>query len=237
MNAPDGGHLDPETRALLAQARDMDEPNAQQRSRVLKGLEVSLATAATTAYATTTFAATAKVVLATVTLGVVSTGVWYSAHYRSPDAHRQRAPVAREVPREPALTPSAQVDEPTSVEETADAEAPVESRRHRFPRARRHKVTPSLTAETALLREVHAAIGQGNGAAALELLAAYDRRFKRSGLLREEKSAAHVLALCVAGRREQAVGVAARFVVRYPHSPLIARLQASCAADALGGAP
>jgi hypothetical protein len=237
MSEQDPGQLDAETRALLRTARGMDEPTESQRSRVQQGLELKLAAAvATTAYASTSFAATAKLAMVTVALGVASTGVWYAARPTTPSqtarsrAVQVQAPERQAAPESQALAP-----EPTLAPREAEAEPSVHKARPRRP-ARTPRVEATLTAETELLREVHAAIGRGDGTQALTLLASYDKRFK-SGLLREEKSAARVLALCVAGQRDRARSEASRFVSRFPRSPLIARLNASCAADASKVAP
>ena len=238
MSAHDGGQLDSETRALLAKARDMHEPDGEQRARVLKGLEVSLAAAATTGIASSTLAMATKTVVTVLALGVASTGAWVAVSSRPVRMHHAPARV-EQVTAPAAAAPAVAVQEAAEQPEAEPAReepsASPEPRPHR-----RHRRSPkhmaSLQAETELLREVNAAIGRGDGSAALSLLGSYDRRFK-TGLLREEKSAASVLALCVAGRRAQAEAQAARFAERFPRSPLIARLRASCAAEALEGAP
>jgi hypothetical protein len=136
-------------------------------------------------------------------------------------------------PEPQALEP---VQEPAPVLEPASEPAQAEAQPRRAHKRKSEKREASLQAETELLRAVHAAINRGDGAGALELLHSYDRRFDH-GLLREEKSAASVLALCVSGRAERARVEAQRFVQRYPHSPLTARLQTSCVAGALKAEP
>jgi hypothetical protein len=235
--SPDG-QLDPQIRALLAQARDMHEPSGEQRARVLKGLEVSLAAAATTGIASTTFAAATKTVVAVLALGVASTGTWYALSTRPARVHHERARVEQvDAPGAQAPVVQKPAEEPAPEAASVETAEPAPEPRHpRRRRAHSPKHLASLQAETELLREVNAAIGRGDGKGALTLLGSYDRRFK-SGLLREERSAASVLALCLAGRREQARTQAARFVDRYPRSPLIARLQTSCAAEGLEVTP
>jgi hypothetical protein len=62
---------------------------------------------------------------------------------------------------------------------------------------------------------------------ALALLDEQDRTFVR-GVLREERAAARVLALCAAQRTGEARQSAESFVRRYPASPLRARVLAAC---------
>jgi hypothetical protein len=241
MSSYDPGQLDPETRALLARARGMDEPSDEQRSRVLKGLEVSLAAAATTGIASSALALTGKAVVTVLALSVASLGTWYAVRSRPGQQSESHRVEHVEKPVEsPVRTPEPELLEPAQeaapVLEQASERAQEQARPRRVPKRKTAKQEASLQAETELLRTVHAAINRGDGAGALELLHGYERRFDH-GLLREEKSAASVLALCVAGRAERARVEAQRFVQRYPHSPLLARLQTSCAASALKVAP
>jgi outer membrane protein assembly factor BamD (BamD/ComL family) len=81
----------------------------------------------------------------------------------------------------------------------------------------------------ALLTQVNAAIQRDDVARAGELLRSYDQRFP-SGKLAEERAAAGILVLCASGRTQSASAEARRFVERWPRSPLVARIKASCAA-------
>ena len=87
----------------------------------------------------------------------------------------------------------------------------------------------SLVEETALLREAQTSLGAGDAAAALSRLDAMGARHP-DGLLREERLAARVLALCATGRVEEARREAARFLAEAPLSIHAARVRASCAA-------
>jgi hypothetical protein len=49
----------------------------------------------------------------------------------------------------------------------------------------------------------------------------------------EEHSAAHILALCLVHRRDEALRESARLAIETPKSPQLARLRSSCAAAAL----
>lgn len=91
--------------------------------------------------------------------------------------------------------------------------------------------TPSdadgLMEESADLARVQAALSQGNAETAIALLGEQRAKFA-SGKLTEERAAAEVIALCFAGRYEQASGARSRFVARYPGSPLVKRVNESC---------
>jgi hypothetical protein len=86
----------------------------------------------------------------------------------------------------------------------------------------------SLTEETALLREAQAALKEGDAAKSLAAVDALAARHPQ-GLLREERLAARVLALCAAGRVEEARVEGQRFVAEMPRSIQAERVRASCA--------
>ena len=88
--------------------------------------------------------------------------------------------------------------------------------------------TPSsLAEEVHLLASAQRALNDGDPATALARLAEHGRRFP-SGTMAEERDAARALALCRAGRRQEAQAAAARFLAERPTSPLAARVRASC---------
>lgn len=84
----------------------------------------------------------------------------------------------------------------------------------------------TLTDETRRLREAHGALTGGDPARALSLL---DEQAAAGAQLREERSAARILALCQLGRVDEARVAAARFLAESPRSPLADRVRASCA--------
>lgn len=92
---------------------------------------------------------------------------------------------------------------------------------------------PAVTAEDPMLAELRAvqsaqrALARHDGSAALRTLAALDRAQPR-GNLREERDALRVLALCAAGRADDARAAAAVFLSRHPGSPQAARVQGAC---------
>lgn len=87
---------------------------------------------------------------------------------------------------------------------------------------------PSMLAEEVrLLSSAQRALNEGDPTTALARLAEHGRRFPE-GTMAEERDAARALALCRAGRREEAQAAAARFLADRPTSPLAARVRASC---------
>jgi hypothetical protein len=85
----------------------------------------------------------------------------------------------------------------------------------------------ALAEETRLLRDADAATRAGDATRALALLAEHARRFPR-GALAEERDAETVLALCAAGRTEDARAAARRFLAARPGSALAGRVRSSC---------
>lgn len=221
---PDG--LSPETRALIAAARDAHEPTAAERKRVLEGLEAKLAAGVVaTSFASTAYAAATKVIVGVVVAGGLSLGAMQAFQPAEPKTVSSVTPAVAPEVHEPVLEPDDEIAPAVPDASLAEEDVDMPGRAARRPRRR----APTLSEETALLREVNGAINRGDGARALALLAQYDRRFK-GGRLWPERSAARVLALCLAGRRAAAEAEAARFVSRWPRSPLLARLHDSCAA-------
>jgi outer membrane protein assembly factor BamD (BamD/ComL family) len=86
----------------------------------------------------------------------------------------------------------------------------------------------SLHEETTLLREAEIALARGDGATALRRLDELAAR-QPGGVLREERMAARVLALCAAGRTEEARREGEHFVAAMPASIQVPRVKGSCA--------
>lgn len=89
-------------------------------------------------------------------------------------------------------------------------------------------VGSSFSAEASVLQDAQRALSQGNTAVALERLVEHARRFP-SGALAEEREAAFVLALCAAGRVDEARRHRTALERAAPSSPLLPRLERSCA--------
>jgi hypothetical protein len=86
----------------------------------------------------------------------------------------------------------------------------------------------ALEAETALLAKAHAEMRDGHPERALATLD--DAAFK--GTLRAEQRAGRILALCAAGRTDEARAEAARFFAESPRAPMAERVRSSCAGQA-----
>lgn len=85
----------------------------------------------------------------------------------------------------------------------------------------------SLLAETDRLRKAHGAMREGDAEKALTLLS--EQAAEGEGQkLREERSAARVLALCKLGRVAEAQAEAAAFLAQNPQSPLADRVRKAC---------
>jgi hypothetical protein len=85
-----------------------------------------------------------------------------------------------------------------------------------------------LAEEVALLNAARRELAGGHGAQALALVERHARRFP-DGALRQERTAAKVLALCELGRVESAAALARALLAAAPESPLRQRLEQSCA--------
>lgn len=85
----------------------------------------------------------------------------------------------------------------------------------------------SLEQETLALAAIQRALRDGRPAAALALLDE-EKRIARGGVLRAERSAARVFALCDLGRANEARALAQRFLVSHANSPLSKRVRESC---------
>jgi hypothetical protein len=83
---------------------------------------------------------------------------------------------------------------------------------------------PSLFEEQRSIESARAAVARGDAASALTTLDAYDRAYPQ-GQFGPEALALRVEALSAAGQLGRARGLAAEFERRYPHHPLLARVQ------------
>jgi hypothetical protein len=92
---------------------------------------------------------------------------------------------------------------------------------------------PVVNAEDPMLAELRAvqtaqrALARRDGVTALRTLAALDRA-QPQGNLREERDALRVLALCAAGRADEARAAADVFLSRHPGSPQATRVRGAC---------
>ena len=137
---------------------------------------------------------------------------------------------AGELPRDglPPTPASVSAPPPRPIDTTADRTAPGSVA---APRG-----TDTLAAERALVDVARRALGEADGAAALNALARHEQRFP-SGLLQEEREALTVKALAMVGRRDDARARAARFQSKYPRSLFAASVARAVQEEAAPGKP
>jgi hypothetical protein len=88
-------------------------------------------------------------------------------------------------------------------------------------------ISSSLHEEALLVREANASLETGDAARSLALAEEHARRFPNGALL-PEGSAVHILALCRAGRLDQARTETDAFLLAHPEGPLSMRVRSSC---------
>jgi hypothetical protein len=238
--------LGADARAIIAAARGAHEPNEISRARVSRSVELKLAAGAALLIgpAASALAGVLKVTLVVASVGaVVGAGVYaLPRHTPRPPVHRTiaRTTIVQRAPA-PALTPAPPPAVAVPVEEAppaaAPAPAPARVRHHARPvgRAAAPESAAGLREETALLASANEALSRHRAGHALELLADYDMKVNAGvlpGVLAEERSATAILALCDVGRVGLARMGAEHFHVRWPRSPLAARIDGSCAGRA-----
>jgi outer membrane protein assembly factor BamD (BamD/ComL family) len=96
------------------------------------------------------------------------------------------------------------------------------------PTAKPSADAASIAAEVALMQRAQSALAAGDSARSLEALDALSARHP-DGVLREEREAARVLALCASGRVDEARALGQRFLAQTPNSVQAARVRGSCA--------
>lgn len=221
--------LEPNAKGLIEAARYGHEPTAANRAHVRWQVEQRLTA--------TPVARGSRRVRRVLALGIVggsmamagtaAAWLWVRGAFSEPVID-EPAPAAPP----PAVAPKVKQHAPARSLRPPEPE-PVEPEPSSPPRARRHaaakpKPASSLGAEAELIARAQAATNRGQASEALRALERYDREYGR-GALFEERSAARILALCATGRTRAARAEAARFRDRFPRSPQVARLQASCA--------
>jgi RNA polymerase sigma-70 factor (ECF subfamily) len=247
--------LSPETRALLGRARGGDTLPAIHRTALRRrlagalGLAAPLTLGATAAASVTVGTWAVRGIAVLGTASVLGMAVLAPAPAVAPPAHvgtvdriaaahpaRPGRPsgLAAEpmAPPAPPDAPSEALPEPTEPPPAASGSPhpgpprPATSLPHR--RLDVERVEDPLTAEVRLVGDARNAIGDGDAARALEVLAEHGRRFAR-GALAPEAAALRVDALCIAGRVADAEAEVRRFEALYPGSPLTRRFASTCA--------
>lgn len=160
---------------------------------------------------------------------------WPSSESRPAPSARESRPSVAAAPLAPALLGPARASTPTLATPPA---APVAGPGGASPLPAMRPAKPSasgaapslLTEQLELVGRAQRELGAGRAGAALALLEANRGRLK-GGPLAEEYAAAHVLALCGAGRQAEAREEAERFAIAFPRSPARARVRAACGAS------
>ena len=234
--------MSPELRRLVDDARAADDPTAADRDRVRAALVAGLAAgggAAATATGGGKLGLMGRLGLASLVGVLLAGGVWWFVSSTSGGERADAPPrVASPEPAPPAEpieegakewrggdTPAASPAD--AAPPAADAAPRVTATRVERPKPPRQRDAAQLAEEARLLREAETARRGGDIALATERLAEHRRRFPR-GALATEREAARILVLCDAGRPDEAKKLAARFLRRYPRSPLADRVRSAC---------
>ncbi len=236
--------LSHEARELLALTRKVDGPNDGNRRRVTAALSASLgisvAGTASAAVAGGASALASGVAAKVVVAALIGAGVGFAVSVPAtllvdraeppvvPSAAGGpallAAPLARSAPVAGASFPSEDGREP----EPPAVSDPSLAKPAAHASGTSSAGTPELAREAELLAGAQAELGKGRPQRALDLLNEHERRHP-SGALAQERAAAMVIALCRAGRTEQARARAEEFLKRAPNSVLVPRVRSSCA--------
>jgi hypothetical protein len=162
---------------------------------------------------------------------VASTDVKDPAQVNRPVRPQTEAPATHRHSESTSTSPTKAVaaQPPHEPERAARATAVHDASKRKTPSPATAGAGPadSLSAESALLARAQRDLASGNPAQALATLDVHARRHP-SGALSPERDAARVIALCSAGHKAQARGLAATFLATHPNSPLSPRVRAAC---------
>lgn len=132
----------------------------------------------------------------------------------------------------PSAAPTEAVSAPTAAPAhtlavtPTSAHAPSPERDQEAPQ----NVEDPLVVELRLMHDAQAAMARGDAASALAKVSEHAQRFP-SGSLTPEREGTRVLALCAAGRTDEARSAGKRFLGAYGRSPLAERVRHSCATE------
>jgi hypothetical protein len=207
---------------LLRSARELDVPprGGMERARALLSVGIGGAAASQAKPAATARKAAWpawKIGLVSVLgLGAVGGGA-LALSVRTPLASSPVVSVQNAPPVVSPMQTESPAAEPTPVEPAAAAADPPPCAAVSSHKAPSPSSASSLTAQTDLLDKAHAALDARHPAAALGLLADYDKTYP-GGILSQEASALRIEALYDAGRSPEAAALADRFLAAYPSS-------------------
>jgi hypothetical protein len=219
--------LGPDIQALLDAARDAHDPTAADRARVKQGLVNQLGAGA---FATQVPMGPSARPWLRFGAGAAAVGLAIVAGLML----RPATPSANPPPPAPQVTSVTPLSAPQTPVVLDPPSVPVESL-HAVPVQAQPvaKLAPSeestLEKELLLLRDAKSALDRGDSAKALSVLDQHEKTYP-DGVLAEERGATRVLALCAAGRTQDAKLSARDFLAKYPRSPSAVRVRASCGA-------
>lgn len=227
--------LSPEARAIVDAARAAEHPSAADKLRIQAAVAAGIAagaagTASAAGAASATGAASGaglgKLALVVAIAGAIGTGgAWLGGAFDRPDERelQLRPAPAAELRVERAQPPAP----PIAAPEPAAVAAPDPD-----PKPRRPRASPpgSIDQELALMFTARKALRDGDAAAALAALDEHAQTFPRGQTIQERESL-RVLALCAAGRTDEARATAERFFERWPTSVHAERVRRSCAGE------
>ncbi len=235
--------MSPETRALLERVRDAEDPSAEDEERVLAAVRASVAAGALAGVATAGSSKLFKL-MATWGLPGLKTGpvvlcVLAAAGAAELPVASERsepssvvAPLRAALPRGATAAREAVVPAPTAAPAPVleIAAAPRAARPTRAtqtpPSVAEASSAPSLRRELLLLSDVQRLLKEGDAGAALQRL---DQHTTVDRELAAERRAARILALCAAGRTEEARQGAAELLREHPTSLQRDAVSRSCA--------
>ena len=250
--------LDAEARDLLLLARDARTPSAEDKARIERRLALALGASAAAAVSASAAPAAASTSLAAkagsaallkwtlLSCAVITAGAAgyvllspapVPQHAAAAVKARTAVPAAEPIP---APVPDSDSDSVSgsgsdSVSGSGSVSGSVPKASAEPTRAARHAAHPRTNSEAALrdelelLHAAQAAWRAGDAPRALTLTAEHERRHPHSAL-GLERDALRVLALCDAGKPQEAKRLARSWLARAPSSPLRASIEASCAA-------
>lgn len=132
-------------------------------------------------------------------------------------------PVAPPVPQPPEMAeapapePLAEVPVPAAAPRRVERVTRTEQSAPAKPKEEVRTADGALRVERSYVEQARSALARGDAQGALSAVSQHAREFP-SGRLGEERDALRVQALAASGQREEAVGAAAKFRQRYPHS-------------------
>ena len=235
--------MSPETRAFLERVRDAEDPSAEDEQRVLAAVRASVAAGAVVGVAGAGSSKLFKLLAAWGVPGlktgpVVLCVLAAAGAAELPVASERSEPSSLSVPMRKALprratavrdalalAPAA-TPEPVLEVALPRRAAPAPRATQTLPGLPPPAGPPSLRRELLLLADVQRLLKQGDAGAALQRLDAHDTADRE---LAAERHAARVLALCAAGRTEEARRAADDFLVEHPASLQRDAVRRSCA--------